>query len=187
MKRDGTKRVRLSRVALVGLPGAGKSTVGALLARRLGWEFADSDAEVEREAGLDIGAIFRERGEVGFRQLEREAMARCLGRDRIVVATGGGWFAQPYARASVPEDAAIVWLQVAAVEAARRLEKEGAVRPLLAAEDLAARIAELEGERLLSYAAANVVVDTNGSTPEAVVAEIAARLHSDYGIDGEAD
>lgn len=187
MKRDATKRVRLSRVALVGLPGAGKSTIGVLLAARLGWAFADSDAEVERRAGLDIAAIFRERGEAAFRQLEREVVRRILERQRIVIATGGGWIAQPGTIDSLPPDATLVWLQVAPAEAALRLEEGSAERPLLVGGDVATRIAELEGERLLSYSAANIVVDTNGRSPEAIAADIAARLESEYGIDGQAD
>lgn len=187
MKRPGMKRVRLSRVVLVGLPGAGKSTVAPLLARSLGFDSVDPDREIERAAGMDIAAIFRERGEATFRALEREAVRRILRRERIVAAPGGGWATQAAALESLPGRTAVVWLKVSPTEAARRLERDEVERPLLSAEDLVERLGELEGERVLAYSAADVVVETDRNTPEAVAAEVAARLHAEYGIDGESD
>ena len=179
-------RVRLSRIVLVGLPGAGKSTVGPLLAERLGWDFVDPDRSIEREAGLDTAAIFRTRGEAAFRELERAAVDRALRQDDVVIAPGGGWAARPGAIDSLPRATAVVWLQVSATEAARRLEQDPVERPLVSGADMAARIGKLEGERSLAYAAAGIAVETDGITPEAVADEIAARLVSEYGVDGEA-
>lgn len=187
MKRTGVKRVRVSRIVLVGLPGSGKSTVGPLLARSLGFDFIDVDAAVEREAGLDIPAIFRLHGEAGFRELEREAVRRIVRAEDVVIAPGGGWAAEAGAIDGLPPGCMVVWLQVSPGEAARRLEGDSVGRPLLEAEDLVARIAELESDRLLSYSAAGIVVETDARSPEAVAAEVATRLHSEYGIDGEAD
>lgn len=180
-------RVRVSRVVLVGLPGAGKTTVGRRLAERLGWAFADPDAEIVAQTGLDIAAIFRGAGEPAFRELEWRAVEAALLEDRIVVAPGAGWAAQPGVMDALPDGTVMVWLQVSAVEAWRRLERDPVERPLLAQTDMATRLAQLEGERTLSYARANIAVSTEGSTPEAVAADIADRLASEYRIDGRSD
>lgn len=177
----------MSRVLLIGLPGAGKTTVGRLLAERLGWSFADPDTTIAHDTGLDIAAIFHTRGEPAFRGLERKAVARALEGDRVVVAPGAGWAAQVGAWDSLPPDTVVVWLQVSVVEAVRRLGQDPVERPLLSQADMATRLVELEGERSLSYARANIVVNTNDSTPGAVAAEIADRLASEYGIDGRSD
>ena len=180
-------RVTPVRVVLVGLPGAGKTTVGRRLAERLGWAFVDPDADVERGAGLDIAAIVREHGEPVFRELERRAVDRALTRDRVVIAPGGGWAAQPGVWDRLPEGSVVVWLQVSAAEAIRRLEQDEVVRPLLAEADMASHMVRLEGERTLAYSRAHLAVETDGSTPEAVAEQVAARLVSEYGIDGRSD
>ena len=180
-------RVPVSRVVLVGLPGAGKTTVGRLLAKELGWDFVDVDAEVEREQGLDIPAIFREQGEAGFRVHEARAVRMALERRRLVVAPGGGWAAQPGAIEAVPAGTLLLWLQVDARQAATRLQLDRVQRPLLAQGDMVSRLEQLDGERTAAYARADVVVRTDDTTPEAVAREIARRLVSEYGIDGRAD
>lgn len=180
-------RVRVSRVVLVGLPGAGKSTVGPLLAKRLGWRFEDPDERVRRTTGLDIAAIFRTEGERGFRERERSAVVEALRESRVVVAPGGGWFAQPGALAALPADVAVVWLQVSATEATRRLEQDPIERPLLSQGNMALHLAKLEGERTLAYAQADVAVETDGSTPEEVALQVATHLASEYEIDGGSD
>lgn len=186
MKRPEASRVRLSRVVLVGLPGAGKTTVGQQLAERLGFDAVDPDAVIAHREGLDIAAIFRDRGEAAFRILEREAVLESVGRERVVVTPGGGWAAQPGAMEELPAGTAVVWLQVSIVEAARRLERADIARPLLAGADLAERLAALEGERMLAYSAAGLAVETDGRTPEEVTDRIVAHLEAEYGIDGEA-
>ena len=180
-------RVRVSRVVLAGLSGAGKTTAGKLLAERLGWTFIDPDVEVERMAGLDIAAIFRTRGEAAFRELEAAAVREALGRNPVVVAPGAGWAARAGALDELAPDTVMVWLQVAPAVAASRLEQDSASRPLLAGADMAARLIAMHAERASSYARADFAVDTDGATPEAVAAEIAARLVSEYGIDGRSD
>ena len=180
-------RVRVSRVVLVGLPGAGKTTTGRLLAGLLGWRFIDPDSEISESTGLDTAAIFRGQGEPAFRALERRAVAKAMEAERVVVAPGAGWAAQPGAWDEVPADTVVVWLQVSVPAAMRRLEHDPLERPLLSQGDMATRLARLEGERTLSYAKANIVVSTDGSTPEVVAQEIADRLASEYGIDGRSD
>lgn len=180
-------RVRVSRIVLVGLSGAGKSATGRILADRLGWDFVDPDADVERKAGLDIAAIFRTRGETDFRRMESEAVSAALERERAVLAPGAGWAAQAGALDGLPAGTLTVWLGVTPATAARRLEPESATRPLLAGSDMASRLAAMHAERSPAYARADFTVETDGSTPEAVAAEIAARLASEYGIDGRSD
>jgi shikimate kinase len=85
-------------IALIGFMGAGKSTAAAALAERLGWEFADADVEIEREAGKPIPRIFAEDGEPAFRALEERVAARLLARIEIVVALGGGAVTSPLIR-----------------------------------------------------------------------------------------
>jgi shikimate kinase len=82
--------VPIRRVVLVGLSGAGKSTVGRLVAQRLGWRLIDTDAEIEAETATTVPLVFRDRGEAAFRAMEREVLERALGGEEVVVACGGG-------------------------------------------------------------------------------------------------
>ena len=82
------------RIVLIGFMGAGKTTVGALLAARLGYTFVDTDSVVEQRAGAPVAALFRERGEAAFREMEAAALAELAGRTRVVIASGGGAPAQ---------------------------------------------------------------------------------------------
>ena len=181
------KRVRVSRLVLVGLSGAGKTTVGRLVAERLGWSFSDPDAEVERREGLDIAAIFRTRGEAAFREMEAAAVRAALRADRIVVAPGAGWAARDGALASVPGGTVTVWMRVGPTVAARRLEQVRTTRPLLAGSDMVSRLAAMHADRAPAYARTDFAVDTDDSTPEEVAERIAAYLVSEYEIDGRSD
>lgn len=164
----------VSRVVLVGFMAAGKTAVGEALARRLGWALIDVDAEVEAGAGVPVAEIFARQGEAGFRRLEADAAREALGRDRVVVATGGGW---PCNRRSgwprLPPGTLSVWLGVSAGESVRRARAEGlGDRPLLSADDPDARAKDLLSERVSAYREAAVHLHTEGSTP----AEIARRI-----------
>ena len=102
----------IQRVVLVGLMGAGKSTVGPLLARQLGWRFLDLDREIERIAGQSVQAIFSTQGEARFRELEADATTGLAGSSEIVVAAGGGWMAQRSLPERMGAGTFTVWLQV---------------------------------------------------------------------------
>jgi shikimate kinase len=121
--------MRSQVIALVGLRGAGKTTVGALLAERLGWRFVDTDALVEARAGVTIAEIFAHQGEPAFRALEREAGLATLCEERVVVATGGGAVLDEAVRARLAQ-VFTVWLQAPIPELAARIER-GAGRPSL--------------------------------------------------------
>ena len=120
----------MRHILLVGLPGAGKTTVGARAAELLRGTFVDVDALIVRRMQMPIERIFGERGESGFRDIEREIVTAVLAGDPAIVATGGGWAAQPGHLDAVRGRALSVYLRTTATTAARRVEG-GAARPLL--------------------------------------------------------
>jgi shikimate kinase / 3-dehydroquinate synthase len=144
-------------VALIGFMGAGKSTAAHELAARLGWSVADSDAEVEREAGKPIPRIFADDGESAFRELEERAVARLSERVDTVIALGGGAITSPMTRERLRDGSFTVLLDVTAQTAWRRIEAEAGDRPL-AVE--ARGFADLyEERRPLYHATADALVD----------------------------
>jgi len=165
-------------VTLVGLMGAGKSTVARLLAARWpGWRALDLDAAVEADAGQAIPTIFARLGEARFRELEAAALVRALATPRTLLATGGGAPCEPGAMDRILAAGPAVWLDAPdAVLAARALSQGG--RPLLAGMDLAAATRYLAGQRGARgphFARATLTVDASAA-PEAVAAAIAAQL-----------
>lgn len=160
---------RKSPIYLVGMMGVGKSTVGALLAKRLGRPFVDTDQEVERVAGRAIAEIFETDGEVHFRTLEAEAI-RAASADAAVVALGGGAVAEPGAMERLLASGEVVYLMAGPEVLVRRIG-DPASRPLLAGLDRNEQIEKLE--RLLTnrkrfYDQAEIRVDACGSTEEIV-------------------
>ncbi|CAN5804175.1 shikimate kinase [soil metagenome] len=162
----------IQRVVLVGLMGAGKSTVGPLLAHRLGWRFLDLDGEIERLAGQSVPEIFSTRGEAGFRQLEAEATAQLAGRADIVIAAGGGWMAQPEMPERLGPGTFIVWLQVTPRAVLARLGTGDSGRPMLAGAEPAVRLEQLWAEREAAYSRAHAAVGTDGLDPADVAAAV---------------
>jgi shikimate kinase len=163
------------RIVLVGLPGSGKSTVGPLLAAALGWELVDTDAEVERAAGMSITRIFAREGEPAFRAREAAAVEGALGRERVVIAPGGGWIEGAGDLAALPPRTLVVHLRIGAEEAAARLAGAAGARPLLHGGDVAGRLHELEERRLPLYRRADVEIWGSGD-PEQVCGRIVALL-----------
>jgi shikimate kinase len=156
-------------LVLVGLPGAGKSTVGLAVARRLGRPFRDLDAEIESRAGRSISELFRVDGESEFRRLEHEATAALVGAPPAVIAPGGGWMTQAEAVELLRPHALTVYLRVSAESALERLGLGVATRPLLAGGDPMAAIRALETARLALYATADRAIDTEALDLQAVV------------------
>ena len=157
-------------IVLVGLPGAGKSTAGRLAAGRLGWEFVDLDEEIVRMAGgRGVAEIFATEGEAAFRERERDATRNLRGRRRIVVAPGGGWMANPGCAELLRPPARIIHLRVGVPAALARLAGSAEVRPLLAGSDPGGVLAELQRRRGGSYAAADLELDTEVISLQAVV------------------
>lgn len=161
----------------VGFMAAGKTTIGRLVADRLGWEFVDLDERIMERAGRNPGAIIRDRGEAAFRHLEAEVTRELASRRRVVLAPGGGWGADPSRAALLGPGTVRVWLRIDAAEAVRRAEREGIDRPLLGEpEGRVERAEALLRSRETSYAAAEYVVDVNSREPGAVADEIVRRL-----------
>jgi shikimate kinase len=165
---------RPARVVLVGFMGAGKTTVGPLVARRLGWSFVDLDDEIQAEAGRSVPEIFRVLGEAAFRARERAAAERVCAREQLVLATGGGAFTVAETRRVLQEGALTVWLRCEAATLMARIPADGN-RPLAANR---ATILPLLVGREPSYALADLTVDTTRTAPAEVariIAEAALR------------
>ena len=159
-------------LVLVGLMGAGKTTVGQECARRLDRPFVDTDVEIERTAGHTVAEIFATEGEERFRARERDAVVEvCTRTEPLVVACGGGVILDPANREALRAAGTVVWLRAPAVELAARVGA-GETRPLLA-DDPVGSLARLEREREPAYAAAaQVVVDTAGLAPTTVTERV---------------
>jgi shikimate kinase len=161
-------------LVLVGAPGAGKTTVGRLVAEQLDTAFRDTDQDIETTAGKSVADIFITDGEPAFRELERAAVAAALSEHEGVLALGGGAVLDAQTRASLAGQR-VAWLEVSLSEATKRvgLARE---RPVLALNPRAT-LARMLDERAPLYAeVAAVRVTTDGKTPEELAAEIAAAL-----------
>ena len=164
-------------VVLIGLMGAGKSSVGRRLAERLELPFIDADEEVEKAAGCSISDIFELYGEQAFRDVEERVIARLLTEAASVIATGGGAFMNPRTRARIRSTGVSVWLTADLDVLDRRTRRRGG-RPLLAGGDGRATLEALARERDPVYAEADIKIfsgdDPIGETVDRVAAELAA-------------
>ncbi len=167
-------------VVLIGLPGAGKTTVGRLVAEKLKAGFVDIDTMLIRREGKPIGMIFAEKGEAAFRDLERDAMETALKQEPAVIAPGGGWAAQQGALANAKQNAFLVYMRTRADTAAERAAPEG-TRPMLAGDDPVARMRALLKEREAAYREAHETVDTDRKTPAQVAQEVCSLAQSKAG------
>ncbi|KCZ91717.1 shikimate kinase [Hyphomonas johnsonii] len=159
-------------IALVGLMGAGKSTVGRRLAHRLGRTFYDSDQEIEKAAGLSVADIFSLHGEADFRRGEQQVLKRLLAEEPHVLATGGGAYLNEETRTLLREKAVTIWLNADLETLWRRVQKKS-TRPLLRRDDAKSVLANLFVEREPIYSQADLVVDSkdgpHGTTVNAIL------------------
>ncbi len=167
---------RSRNLFLVGLMGAGKTTVGRALARRLGKEFRDTDQEIEERTGVRVATIFDVEGEAGFRRREVEALERLSTGDNLVLATGGGAVLDARNREYLSARGCVVYLHARPGELARRVGRDRS-RPLLQGEDPLARLEALYELRDPLYREiADVVMETGRQSANALVEELLERL-----------
>lgn len=164
----------MTRLLLVGMMGAGKTTVGRLLADRLGCAYVDSDAQVEQATGRTVPELFEAEGEPAFRAAESAALHEALEGDApVVVSVAGGAVLDPANRDLLHRSGTVVWLRAEPATLAARVG-DGAGRPLLAGE-AADTLARLDRERRPHYAGlADVVVDVDGVPPDVVADRVLA-------------
>lgn len=171
------KRARAGQksIALVGMMGVGKSSVGRRLAQRLPLPFVDADVEIEREAGLAIPEIFERFGEARFREAERRTIARLIERPACVIATGGGAFVDPATRALILENCTAVWLDADLDTIVERVSPDGG-RPLLNGRNPRDALAALAAQREPFYAQAHIAVRNGRLSLDAIVDRILVSL-----------
>ncbi|PYP40966.1 MAG: shikimate kinase [Gemmatimonadetes bacterium] len=158
-------------IVLIGLPGAGKTTIGRMVADRLHAGFVDIDTILIRKEGKPIAMIFAEKGEPAFREMERKEVEAALSHEPAVIAPGGGWAAQPGALDAAKSRGYLIYLKARAEVAAGRAEPSG-TRPVLMGDDPLARMKELFTQRDPFYAKANATVLTEAKSAEIVAAEV---------------
>ena len=162
-------------IVLVGLMGAGKTTVGRRLASDLGLEFRDADHEIEKAAGCTIPQIFETYGEAAFREGERKVISRLLDDAPHVLATGGGAFMNDETRATIKDRAVSVWLDAEIPILLERVSRKNN-RPLLKTGDPETILRKLAAERNPIYAEADIRVESDGGAHEIVVDKIVQAL-----------
>ncbi len=164
------------RLLLVGMMGAGKTTVGRLVADRLGWSYLDSDVEVTRMTGRSVPEVFAKDGEAAFRAAETEALiAAVAGVDPVVVAVAGGAVLSEQNRALLTRSGTVVWLRARTETLAARVG-DGAGRPLLGADPAAALTALYAVREPLYDTVASTTVDVDGLQPEEVADQLVAAV-----------
>ena len=156
-------------IVLVGMMGAGKSSLGTRLAQRLKLAFVDADVEVEAAAGMSIAEIFEAHGEAAFRDGERRVIARLLKTGPQVLALGGGAFVDAATRAEVLDKAISIWLDVPVDELVDRVKRKPSKRPLLANTDVHEKLTTLMREREPLYTKADIRADISGKSHAAAI------------------
>lgn len=181
-KKGSTWAPNLQRVALIGLRGAGKSTLGRIVADQLGWTFVELNRRIEQENGLTIAEILALYGQEGYRRLEQAALRRLIEHPGpMVLATGGGIVAEPLTFDLVLSSFFTIWLKAKPEEHMRRVREQGDLRPMrddrFAMQELRAIL--LSREPL--YARAREVVDTAGVSVEKATQRLMAVIRANVG------
>jgi len=171
----GSERERRGRIALVGLRGAGKSTLGALLAERMGAPFIELDRMIEQESGTKLSVVFDLYGPAGFHRLEREALERVLEtHERFVLATGGSIVNEPETFARLRDACYTVWLKARPEDHMQRVIAQGDKRPMAGSQWAMADLRKILAGREPLYEKADASVNTSGKTVRQAAAELAA-------------
>lgn len=178
---EGTSRTAMPRVALIGLRGAGKSTLGKLAADRLGIDFVELNREIETEHGLSVTEIFKLYGQDGYRRLELASLRRIVARpDAFILATGGGIVAESIAFNLLLSSFFTVWIKALPAEHMNRVREQGDLRPM--ANDRAAmeELVTILSSREPLYARAQAQLDTAGRELEDCVGELIDTIGAHY-------
>jgi len=180
---------RMKRIALIGLRGAGKSSLGALLAKQLGVPFVELDREVEREAGTSLSEIFLLYGQQGYRRYERRCLEKVLQqRDRCVIATGGSIVSEPSTYDLLLSTCFTVWLKALPEEHMARVVAQGDTRPMAGNAEAMDDLRRILDGRAVLYGQADATVDTAGRTVERSLKDLrkAIRFAPDRTLEGRA-
>ena len=168
--------MKAGNIFLVGLMGAGKTTVGRLLARRLKLRFYDSDQEIERRCGVKVPLIFEIEGEAGFRAREEQLVAELTALEGIVLATGGGAVLAVASRRDLSARGTVVYLHARPEDLYERVRQDRN-RPLLATADPLSRLRELHAERDALYReVAHLILDTGAQSAQVLARELLDKL-----------
>jgi XRE family transcriptional regulator, aerobic/anaerobic benzoate catabolism transcriptional regulator len=166
-------RASFSGIALIGLRGAGKSTLGKVLAKRVGWNFVELNKEIERENGLSVAEIINLYGQEGFRRLEQAAVQQLLARKELMVlATGGGIVSEPLTFDLILSSFYTIWLKAEPEEHMARVRRQGDLRPMADDRSAMAELRNILKSREPLYARAAAVVDTAGLSVDAAAAKL---------------
>jgi XRE family aerobic/anaerobic benzoate catabolism transcriptional regulator len=165
--------ISFSGIALIGLRGAGKSTLGKLLAKKIGWNFVELNKEIERENGLSVAEIIALYGQEGFRRMEQASLTALLARKELMVlATGGGIVSEPLTFDLILQSFYTIWVKAEPEEHMARVRGQGDLRPMADDRSAMAELRTILKSREPLYARANAVVDTAGLSVDAAAARL---------------
>jgi len=167
------RKLSFSGIALIGLRGAGKSTLGKMLAKKIGWSFVELNKEIERENGLSVAEIIALYGQEGFRRLEQVALRQLLARKELtVLATGGGIVSEPLTFDLILSSFYTIWLKAEPEEHMARVRRQGDLRPMADDRSAMAELRNILLSREPLYARASATVDTAGLSVDAAAARL---------------
>jgi XRE family transcriptional regulator, aerobic/anaerobic benzoate catabolism transcriptional regulator len=168
-----THHSSFSGIALIGLRGAGKSTLGKILAKKIGWNFVELNKEIENQNGLSVAEIIALYGQEGFRRMEQTALNQLLARKELMVlATGGGIVSEPLTFELILSSFHTIWLKAEPEEHMARVRSQGDLRPMADDRSAMAELRNILVSREPLYARANAVVDTAGLSVDAAAARL---------------
>jgi XRE family aerobic/anaerobic benzoate catabolism transcriptional regulator len=167
------RRAPFCGIALIGLRGAGKSTLGRMLAKKVGWSFVELNKEVEQQNGLSVAEIIALYGQEGFRRMEQAALQQLLARNELMVlATGGGIVSEPLTFDQILSSFYTIWLKAEPEEHMARVRRQGDLRPMADDRSAMAELRNILLSREPLYARATAVVDTAGLSVDAAAARL---------------
>lgn len=177
-------RIAVDRVALIGLRGAGKSTLGRMAADKMGWRFVELNKEIEREAGFSVSEVFSLYGQDGYRRYEQAALERIIAEPgAILLATGGGIVSEPVTFERLLSSFFTIWVKASPAEHMSRVRKQGDLRPMGADRAAMAELITILQSREPLYSRARAVLDTSDASIDQSVAALLRTIQS-YCVSG---